>query len=84
MDPINPHLVTRQALILSELGDYAAAERVLQGAIAIAPNISDFHAMLGTLLIRQQRNNDAKAALLEALRHEPDRSAYRAQLETLL
>jgi Flp pilus assembly protein TadD len=65
------------------MGDYADAEQVLNEAIAILPTASGFHALLGTLMLRQGRKSDARVAYRDALRYEPDHAGYRSQLEQL-
>lgn len=83
IDQHNPHLTARRALVLSEMGDYVDAEQVLNKAIAILPTAGGFHALLGTLMLRQGRKSDARVAYREALRYEPDHVGYRSQLEAL-
>jgi tetratricopeptide (TPR) repeat protein len=82
--PDDPHIAARRAFILMELGDYAAAERILVETIAAHPDLTSLHGVLGELLLRQQRRDEARRAFNEALRGEPNHEGYQTRLKQLV
>jgi predicted O-linked N-acetylglucosamine transferase (SPINDLY family) len=71
---------TRQLLgiVLHQLGDHSAAERLLREAIAMAGHVPEYHANLGAILLNLHRHRDALDCLEQAKRLGP------IQFETLL
>jgi tetratricopeptide (TPR) repeat protein len=70
------------ALCLSELEDFAAATEHAQ-AIHLAPDQSLGHYALARVMIDRHRNEEARAAILEAIRLDPYHAAYFGILASL-
>jgi tetratricopeptide (TPR) repeat protein len=57
--------------VYGQLGDFAAAERMLRDALALAPNHPVLNCNLGVALLQQQRFQEAMASFSRALQLDP-------------
>jgi hypothetical protein len=56
---------------LKETGDVVAAELAYRRAVALAPDVAEWHLFLGEALLRQSRIEEARAALLRCEQLDP-------------
>jgi Flp pilus assembly protein TadD len=82
-EPHHPHRHNRAAWALLGAGRPAEAEAPAHRAVTLAPQHADFHITYAVVMKRLKREERARAALLEALRLEPDNSVARHELATL-
>src|SRR5688572_4690971 len=76
-----PHALL--AICLSERGQHARALEEAKAAIGGAPDIPYFHYVLGTVLSQADRNDEAIAAVDEAIRLDPEDADSFALLSAL-
>lgn len=69
--PDDPALRTNLGFVLAEGGDLDAAERAYAAALRSGADPLEAHVARGLLLFRLARNDEAEAALGEALRRDP-------------
>ncbi|NNV01742.1 MULTISPECIES: tetratricopeptide repeat protein [Bacillales] len=75
-DPENPLFMLRAATCALSLNDSELALQYVERAIEQQPNFSDAYFMLGTILVRHNRLDEAKAALQQALERKAKTPYY--------
>ncbi len=72
-----------QTVARMNLGRWEAAETPIRKAIAIWPGLSGQHLLLGQVLAREGRRDEAKREVLQELQIDPSSQAAKAQLGEL-
>jgi tetratricopeptide (TPR) repeat protein len=69
--PDAPAVWVQYGHALKETGDIAGAETAYRRAVALAPDVAEWHLFLGEVLLRQGRTDEARAALLRCEQLDP-------------
>ncbi len=69
--PDAPAVWVQYGHALKETGDVAGAEIAYRRAVALAPDVAEWHLFLGEALLRQGRTEEARAALLRCEQLDP-------------
>ena len=83
-DPLNAVLITTRGMLLEQLGRREEAADTLEAAVALAPEAPLPAYVLGEVLARSNRLDDAEAALRRAGELDPDNTELRNTRATVL
>jgi predicted O-linked N-acetylglucosamine transferase (SPINDLY family) len=83
-DPLNAVLLTTRGILLEQLGRRGEAADALEAAVALAPEAPLPAYVLGEVLARSNRLDDAEAALRRAAELDPDNAELRNTRATVL
>jgi tetratricopeptide (TPR) repeat protein len=80
--PQNPQVLATLAQVAAICGQHGESVRALRGATAIRPDDAALHARLGDAYLKQNRNDEAEAALRRATELSPQDEQARGLLKT--